>query len=323
MDQGDPDVTTLLGDTPGTLGWNDYADSSLPTLDSSQNICRLDDGTPVSLGKDVPKAVSVAATDAAGTIPLAQAQELALGITTYFEGGKSLDYQALADDFDNQGTSFGLIQWNFGQNTLGPLLTLMMNADPTAFAGCFGADADYETLKTALTAGKKDDQVKWARAVIKGHRSAWSAAFKNIGANVTFNRIQREQAIAKYHSLATEVIKTLRGTSPTLFEKIEFRTYAAIFDLCVQQGGIDGSIDEIKKRVSDEKPSSQLDVMKIVVTERGKKAKKAWVSDCISRRMGILTGAKFKSEEHNVTAARYNSQFNVIGQSGEKIVSDL
>ena len=82
-----------------------------------------------------------------GEILLELAQEMALKITTVFEGGKSMNYQALADDTDYQATSYGLIQWNFGQGTLGPLLKKMLNQDPTAFAGCFSTGADYDTLK--------------------------------------------------------------------------------------------------------------------------------------------------------------------------------
>src|SRR5580698_4358132 len=162
------------------------------------------------------------------TITLDKAQEMSLSITTYFEGGKSLNYQALADDFDGQGTSFGLLQWNFGSNTLGLLLKKMLDKDGTAFAGCFGTDADYDTLKKALTDKDKDAELKWARALIKDHRSAWSAAFQKIGSNATFNQIQLQQAIGQYHPKALVVIKEVREMSPALFGQVEFRSYAAI-----------------------------------------------------------------------------------------------
>jgi hypothetical protein len=324
-DQGDPNVTTLLGDTPGPVGMSNGADPSLPQFcladPYADLVCRADDGVPLSVGFD--QAATPAAKPAAPSVSLADAQEIALKITTYFEGGRSMNYQALADDFDGQGTSFGLIQWNFGTNTLGPLLKKMIDLDATAFQNCFDADADHDTLKKALTDKKKDDQLKWARDKIKNKRTAWESAFTKIGSNDTFNRIQREQAAGQYHPKSVTVIKKLREISPTLFTNVEVRCYAAIFDLCVQQGGIDKAVTEIKKRVTDEKPATQLDLMKIVVTETAAKAKNQWVSDCLSRRMGILTAAPYKSKEHDVTATRKNIQFTLISESGEKVVANL
>ena len=325
-DQSDPNVTALLGDTPGPIGYLDGADPTLPQFSFSAPLsglmCRADDGTPLSLAANASLAAP-AVTSPAQYVSLLDAQEIALKITTYFEGGKSMNYQALADDFDGQGTSFGLIQWNFGSGTLGPLLKKMLDKDGTAFAGCFGADADYDTIKKALVDAKKADQLKWARDRIKNKRSAWESAFKNIGANDTFDRIQREEAAGQYHPKAVTVIKKIRQVTSTLFAHVEVRSYAAIFDLCVQQGGIDNVVDKIKKRVTDEKPASQLELMKIVVTERARTATNKWVSDCLSRRMGILTGAPSKSSEHDVTAERKNPQLALIGESGDKYVTGL
>ncbi len=325
-DQADPNRTTLMGDTPGTLGICDWADQSLPKFSSfydySGLVCVDNTGTPLSIGSDTT-VTTAAPKPPVQQISLVDAQDIALKITTYFEGGKSMNYQALADDFDGQGTSFGLIQWNFGSGTLGPLLKKMLDKNGTAFAGCFGADADYETLKKALTDGNKADQLKWARDRIKNKRSAWDSAFKNIGLNTTFNTIQREEAAGQYHPKVIAVIKKIREITSTLFIDCELRSYAAIFDLCVQQGGIDNAVDAIKKRVTDEKPATQLDLMKIVVAERARKANKKWVSDCLSRRMGILTGAPAETTENDITAKRNNPQLTLITESGEKHVKDL
>lgn len=150
-----------MGDTPGSLGVRDWADPNLPLYTPadpySDMVCRADDGTPISRGFDGAKALPAATpvTTAADYISLNEAQEMALKITTTFEGS-TMDYQALAgDELDGMGMSFGLIQWNFGTNTLGPVLKKMLDKDPTAFAGCFGTDNDYDTLNTALKGGSK------------------------------------------------------------------------------------------------------------------------------------------------------------------------
>jgi hypothetical protein len=325
-DQGDPNVTTLLGDTPGPTGWLDGGDPALPLFSiferATYPVCRADDGAPLSIGFDL-QAPPTPPTATVDEITLTDAQEIALKITTEFEGGKSMNYQALADDFDGQGTSFGLIQWNFGKNTLGPLLKKMLDADATAFKGCFGEDADYDTIEKAIKDGKKDDQLKWARDRIKNKRSAWKSAFEKLGEVEAFKKIQREQAAAEYHPKVVTAIEKIREMTDTLFTDVELRSYAALFDLCVQQGSIAKAETEIEKRVKDEKPTTQLALMEIVVTERALKASSEWASDCLSRRMGILTGAAYKSTENDVTKTRTNTQFSLLTQSGDKIVTDL
>ena len=56
---------------------------------------------------------------------------------------------------------------------------------------------------------------------------------------MAFNAIQREQAVTDYHSLALSNLELVKDIAPRLMKVIEFRTYAAIFDLSVQQGTID------------------------------------------------------------------------------------
>lgn len=54
MDQGDPTVTTLLGDTPGTLGWLDAGDWTMRSCGASApgTVSVAADGTPITVGSD-------------------------------------------------------------------------------------------------------------------------------------------------------------------------------------------------------------------------------------------------------------------------------
>jgi hypothetical protein len=266
---------------------------------------------------------AMATSPDANTLSLEAAQEMALRITTVFEGGTPMNYQALSGDFDGQGTSFGLIQWNFGQGTLGPLLKLMLDADPAAFAACFGSGADFETRKAALVANRVADQLTWARTLQKSNKPAWSAAFKAIGANDVFNSIQRQQAAGHYHPLVLTALASLRSIAGTLLQAVEFRSYAALFDLCVQQNGLTKAADAIRQRVASERPATQLDLLKIAVVERGKVASPDWAADCISRRMGVLTGAPFEATASGLTKKRDNSQLGLIATSGLRPVAGL
>ena len=260
-----------------------------------------------------------------GEILLELAQEMALKITTVFEGGKSMNYQALADDTDYQATSFGLIQWNFGQGTLGPLLKKMLNQDPTAFAGCFSAGADYDTLKKAINDGKIDDQTKWARKLLASSKgkAAWKSAFESLGKVAAFNKIQREQAAANYHPSVVSCVAKLRSLDSKLMQDVSFRTYAALFDLSVQQGDLKKAAEQIDAAFVTEKPKTQAALVRLAVVERAKAANPIYVADCISRRCGILDGACFESTENKMTAKRENSQLTLIVDFGECRVCDL
>ncbi|WP_395735940.1 hypothetical protein [Prosthecobacter sp.] len=325
-DQGDPNIRSRVGDTPGPLGVNDYADPLIQMLFGRNfalpnKLSRpLKSSNVVAQQMCLPDGSTERMTE---FLWLSQAQEYALCITTVFEGGKSMNYKALAGNFDGQGTSFGLIQWNFGSNTLGPLLKKMKDQNATAFAGCFGTDADYATLSAALDSGSKTDQMKWAANVIKNHKAAWTAAFNAIGSVEDFNKIQREEAAAKYHPAVVSCITKLRAAVPFLLSSIEFRSYAALFDLCVQQGSLSKAWDAVKEKLEKDKPTTQYDVIRIAVTERAKTASKAWVSDCLSRRLGILSGEVYESTENEVTKKRVNGQFELITTYGKHIVATL
>ncbi len=57
-DQGNPNVTSLLGDAPGPVGRNDHADQNLPQMSPTATAAKLPDGTPVSPGSDAKTATT-------------------------------------------------------------------------------------------------------------------------------------------------------------------------------------------------------------------------------------------------------------------------
>ena len=144
-----------------------------------------------------------------------------------------------------------------------------------------------------------------------------------MGAVDAFNAIQRAQAAAQYHPLVMQAVGQLLLIAPALVSALEFRSYAALFDLCVQQHSIVKALDAIRLRVQNEKPASQFDLIKIAVVERGRLASTEWRSDCISRRMGILTGAPFESTENGITKKRTNPQLALALQFGAAQVAGL
>jgi hypothetical protein len=103
-------TTTLLGETPGSLGLFDGADPALPQFSSADPVgawhasirrpLQLDNRTYASVAAPIPPAPYIALEDA---------QVIALKISTDFrKGAKSLNYQAVSGDFDKQN---GYVIW--------------------------------------------------------------------------------------------------------------------------------------------------------------------------------------------------------------------
>ncbi|MBU5611684.1 hypothetical protein [Geomonas azotofigens] len=298
--------------TPGPLGHNDASSPNTPKglIGDTPGPLGVNDGAALLANHRFQKRLP-RATTAVRWIALADVQALALDVTTYFEGGEA-KYGTLAGDDDDQATSFGLLQWNFGQNTLGPLLKKMLKADPLLFETCFPKGTNYEKLKASLMAGDASEQRKWARELLRTNRSGWQTSFKNIARVAQFNEIQKQEAIANYHHLVMKAITCLRTIRPSDFQRIEINTYVALFDLCVQQHGIEQSKARIVNEIGVRKPASQQEIMRIVITERGLLAKQEYRADCISRRMGILTGEEFTATQQGHRVRRKNPKLALL-----------
>ncbi|HAY43447.1 MAG TPA: hypothetical protein DCY59_07800 [Micrococcaceae bacterium] len=260
-----------------------------------------------------------------GCIKESDALVLALRVSTGFEGRTELDYGALAGDFDGQGTSFGLIQWNFGQNTLGPLLSRMRQSDPSGFSACFPQEANYTVLSDALTNSDQGAQLRWARGIQRNDNRAWRTVFRKISENETFRKIQLSAATDDYKVFVHQSIRDLRAIAPELMKKVEVLTYVALYDLAVQQGGLRSrdTLGKIKARFLQEKPGSQKELLTIAVQERGLTASSRWVADATSRRMGIVTGRAHRVSFGGYTAERDNANFGLVSKDAANHVCDI
>lgn len=258
-------------------------------------------------------------------VSLEKAQEISLFVSNLFEGKPTkngdLDYGALAGDFDGQGMSFGIIQWNFGTDTLGQILLSMYQANNTKFKDSFDDKLDVTTLISNVEAEDHDALMHWARKVQKDYNLEWKSAFLNLSKVEEFNDIQKKSAIAKYHGSVLGCISFMRSISPELMSKIEVRTYVALFDLCVQQGSltpkkrheiVSEAATNIKRQFEAEQPSTQIEFLKIACRERAYLAKSASVLDCLSRRFGIINGFPYKAEDNGQSRTRPNANFNKI-----------
>src|SRR3979490_1801581 len=71
-------------------------------------------------------------------------------------------FAGLCGDFDGQGISFGVLQWNIGQGSLQPLLRKIIKAEPEIVESIFAQN--YKELNSMLAASKSK-QLDWARSI--------------------------------------------------------------------------------------------------------------------------------------------------------------
>ena len=73
---------------------------------------------------------------------LTRAEKKALAITSTFETGSAGGFYGLSGNFDGQGLSFGLVNWNIGSGSLQRLLRDFIAEAPDRWRAAFGPDAD-------------------------------------------------------------------------------------------------------------------------------------------------------------------------------------
>jgi hypothetical protein len=234
------------------------------------------------------------------------------------------DFAGVAGNFDGMGMSFGVIQWNFGSGTLGPLLMEMHDVDPQAFEGAFGPGTNFQKLWGAIVGKDVLAQKSWAIEQQSVNKENWQKAFRTIGANEKFINVQIREA-CKVHGNIVSCLQFLRELEPDLMARVQLVTYCALYDLCVQQNNLNRSAEEIRRRVRVESPRSQIDLLKIAVQERAKKADPKWVFDCTSRRMGIIQQRPFPHAPvpGEKPSPRDNVNFKLLAGRAEKYVCGL
>jgi len=124
-----------------------------------------------------------------------------LALTGSFETGAAIPdcFAGLSGDFDGQGISFGVLQWNFGQGSLQPLLKRVC-ADHNELVRSIFHDR-FDRLLAVLNA-TKSEQMAFARSIQDPNRKRvvepWRGMFKSLGRTEEFQRIEASAANALY-----------------------------------------------------------------------------------------------------------------------------
>lgn len=248
----------------------------------------------------------------APTAPSLVSQPMAqrcLALTGTFETstGAPECFCGLAGNFDGQGISFGVLQWNLGQGTLQPMLRDMIAMyHDVAFA--IFADA-LDTLVKVL-ASPRAQQLEWADSIQDPQRhivfEPWKGLLRALGRTAEFQTIQ-----AKY----AESIRTKAESMCDSFGVWTERGLALMFDICVQNGSI--GRDTASKIRADfggiairDPASAEIARLRVIANRRAEAAASAFVEDVRRRKLTIANG---EGTVHNIP-------YNLEQQFGIRLV---
>lgn len=213
-----------------------------------------------------------------------------LALTGSFETGRGIPdcFAGVSGDFDGQGMSFGVLQWNFGQDSLQPLLRRMMDEHPDLVEEAFGEH--YNVLLTALKSGKQKLMI-FARSIQDPVRhfikEPWRGMFKSLGRVAELQDIQVKHAGELYKS----ALQLSRG-----YQLWSERAVALMFDIKVQNGSI-GKLVKTQilqefKNLPRDIPEDKLEVqrMRIVANRRAEASNARWIEDVRARKLCCANG---------------------------------
>jgi hypothetical protein len=225
-----------------------------------------------------------------------------LALTGSFETGKGIPdcFSGLSGDFDGQGISFGVLQWNFGQKSLQPLLREMRDQHPDIMKSVF--QSQYDVLLRALDFSQSEI-MQFARDMQHPVKhfvyEPWRGMFVALGRTPEFQDIETKYA----HETFEKAIRLCRA-----YELWSERGAALMFDIKVQNGSI---ASETKKliladfeTIAKSLPQDVLEVtkMRIVANRRADAAKSEWAEDVRTRKLccanggGIVHGIEYDLE---------------------------
>jgi hypothetical protein len=236
-----------------------------------------------------------------------------LALTGAFETGTGVPdcFCGISGDFDGQGISFGVLQWNFGQGSLQPLLQEMITQHEEIAQRVFGEH--LEPLEAALKAGG-EELMNFARSVQHPVKHVvyepWRGFAKALGRTPEFQQIQVKHASGMFQ----RALAMCRE-----YELWSERAVALMFDIVTQNGSIKpvtkAQIRADIKMLAATLNEDEREVRKleIVANRRAEAANSRWVDDvrrrklCIARGEGVVHGIAYNLEEQfGIRLKRYS-----------------
>ena len=199
-------------------------------------------------------------------------------------------FAGVSGDFDGQGISFGVLQWNLGQGSLQPLLAEMNQNHAEILEQVFGPN--YPELAAVLVE-TRDEQLAWARSIQSPPRNIlsepWLGQFKALGRLPEFVEIQAKHAAGVFQqarALCNE------------FGVVSQRAAALMFDIKTQNGGIKswvksqilGDFQQLPPEQQSGEVPLEVARLRIIATRAAASANPTWIADVQSRKLTIANG---------------------------------
>lgn len=219
-----------------------------------------------------------------------------LTLTGAFETGTGIPecFSGLSGDFDGQGISFGVLQWNFGQGSLQPLLRDMMDAHEDLARSIFGGH--YDALAAALAlpddAQGRADLLEFARSIQHPvqHRvfEPWRGYAKALGRTPEFQAIEVRHAQAAFDKAVAWCAD---------YGLWSERAVALMFDIVTQNGGIKPVtraqiLNDIRLLPAAlDRAERERQILALVANRRAEASNIRWIDDVRRRKLCIAHGA--------------------------------
>ncbi len=239
------------------------------------------------------------------------AEMKALHMTTTFENGRPLNFGGLSGNFDGQGLSFGMLQWNIGTGSLQPLLNEFARDHAQHFDAIFGTDA--ARLRQVLTQNR-DEQMRFIGSINDSRNhiiEPWAGYFRALADEPTFQQIQIAQVRPRMR--AAERYARQFGLRSE-------RGLAFMFDVVTAHGGgwldnrrchgcnnqtrharIDARRAELEQQQGH--PSDERQLLEIIANVLADTVNPRWRNNVLRRRMTIAAG-RGKVHGHDFDLAR-------------------
>jgi hypothetical protein len=209
-------------------------------------------------------------------------------------------FAGLSGDFDQQGMSFGVCQWNLGQGSLQPLLKSMDSKNSAVVDEIFGPHA---AEFRAMLASSRDEQLAWVRS-LQNQRfvisEPWRGLFKTLGRRPEFHAIEVTAASDLYRD-AVVLCQTFGVRSE--------RAAALMFDIKVQNGSISpttrAQIERDFASLDPKSPDAEVQRLRIIANRRAEAANPKWIADVRERKLAIANGVGTVHGAHYDLEAQY------------------
>ncbi len=212
-----------------------------------------------------------------------------LSLTGAFETSTGVPecYCGLTGNFDGQGISFGVLQWNIGQGTLQPMLSDMAAQHGDVFEGLFH---DNFSAITDMLASPLNEQLEWATTIQDPNRHTvfepWNGLFQALGRTPEYQSIQVVHAERIHQNALSMCAKYGLSTE---------RGLALMFDICVQNGTISAATDakiqaDFALIPAGDPMATEVARLQSIANRRAEAANPKFVEDVRRRKLTIANG---------------------------------